>query len=265
MFLRLIAVAQQRFSQLLQILMASDGTLTGSLGSWEDWKSYLDRQNWSDGGVWGTCHNLESNSGFIVNAGYKRRTAEYIAAKVNPRTGMLGEGLSYDTMSGTLKALWAFGANSIPYPHVDKLFENALELASHQAPGDMAQLINLPVGMQGARNSYAAAGVALPASVDATLKEITPDLIRVLTKELAKFKKPDGCFGYSKTGGQSHSQGAHVSLGLNESDINGNNALALRVREVFYDFAGRTCTNMLPPQELAARLNAKWYEAHPQN
>lgn len=246
-------------------LMASNGTLAGSLESWADWKAYLDSRNWSDGSVWGTCHELESNAGLIVNAGYKKQTAEYIAAKVNPRTGMLGEGLSYNTMSGTLKALWAFGSGSIPYPHVDKLFENVLDLAKNQAPGDMAQLINLPVGMQGAKNTYAAAGKPLPASVNQTLEEITPDLIRVLTKELAKFKKPDGCFGYSKTGGQAYSQGAHVSLGLNESDINGNNALAIRVRSVFYEFAGRTCSDMIPAKKLAEKLNAKWYEAHPQN
>jgi hypothetical protein len=51
---------------------------------------------------------MESQSGAIIAAGYKQQTAEYIKAKVNSSTGMLG-GLTYNAMSGSLKAMWAFG------------------------------------------------------------------------------------------------------------------------------------------------------------
>ncbi len=273
--------AQGTQTQEAQLMASTDANGNGVedfLESWTGVENWLNSMDWTEGSVWGSAHATESYSSILISLGYKQKIAEFFSKMIHPDTGfMCGKKQfnwstfkyewvadpvkSYMSISGALKASWAFGEDSIPYPYINKLFDNALPMAEANMPPDMSEIINLPVLMQGAMRSYAASGNILPEGIQAKLDEITPKLIQAITVQMKPFLKDSGAFGYIVGAGQSHTQGAHVATGEDEADVNGN-GLATRCRTILYEFAGRPCPALWTQQEYADKINKMWDEYH---
>ena len=83
--------------------------------------------------------------------------------------------------------------------------------------------------MKSANKTAAERGEPLPYDIEAArakLIERLPEMIDKTIEKLAKFRHPDGSFSYCQKVSASHTQGTHVSLGVEEGDVNGT-ALAM--------------------------------------
>lgn len=200
---------------------------------------WLDSMEWSTGrGCWSAGNTLDATAGMIAAAGYRSEVRDYILQRQNQETGMWGPDISWESVGGAAKfSMMGYFDEECPYPRIERLMDSVLSLMEMGNSVEGAAVANVPTTMHLGLQSYRRKDGKLPETLQNKLDGMLSRLIQGMTREIMRYKKPDGGFGYQAKGGQATSQGMRVSLGLNESDVNGT-ILQLGTRMRLYQLAG---------------------------
>jgi hypothetical protein len=218
----------------------SDADTSPSVGVEERFTSpkkfmeYLESFDFTNGG-WGAGNTLISQHAQIRAAGFYEMTVDYLVEQQNKETGLWGDGLSYANTNAAMKISSFFSSTYKSYPNLDKMVESVIYIVKNEGvPIYITDVWNPIVALNHAMGTYSEFSPAVRAMLDDAL----PKIIRISVDNAALFKKADGAFGYHRLTGQSTSQGAIVSTGANESDINGTLAACTSMRSSLYHLAG---------------------------
>ena len=143
----------------------------------------------------------------------------------------------YTALSGLLKIGSFYRIAERQMRYCDKMVDAAIEVVLCDEDPIFVILVYNPWGglryaflnMKSANKTAAERGEPLPYDIEAArakLIERLPEMIDKTIEKLAKFRHPDGSFSYCQKVSASHMQGTHVSLGVEEGDVNGT-ALAM--------------------------------------
>lgn len=148
--------------------------------------------------------------------GYEPALIEFIKSIQNPDTGLWGEGVGLLNTNAAMKLSGLFSTSTEPYPYVDKMIESSIKVIKEENPRTITDVWNPLVLIWRARRSY-------PEFPENLKREIEDSLIEVMeltSERVAKFRKADNGYSYNLGGSSPISQGATVSFGLPEGDIN---------------------------------------------
>ena len=191
------------------------------LDSWESLKAYLDRMDFAnDSHAQGQL--LSSQCQVIAAAGYGAQVVAYMDALQDPGTGLWESTVSYRSIGGLLKITSAYGTLGGEFKYAEQAMNSCIEmLLSDEPQTSMTCVYNCLNGMSNVMgNLKSHGGKSLVAKVQASLIERAETIISAATQKIAGFRKADGSFSYKLDGTNTHSQGALVSLGGNEGDVN---------------------------------------------
>lgn len=214
---------------------ASIPTLPEYLTSAEALRRWLESFDWENK-PWNAGHNLSSARTEITQVGLLDVVLEFIEEIQNPETGLWGRGRTLEEVSGAMK-LAGYYASGRPYPHVKKMVESTIHAVANYTPESIVHVRN-PVDLL----STAVINGSAPydPEIEAMLRDNMPMIIKRAKESLLKFKQPDKAFAYLERGSSRTSQGALVSLGLPEADMNGTMAGANATINYIYRLLGQT-------------------------
>ena len=197
-------------------------------------REYLESLDFEVNG-WGAGNTLVCQQVQIKAAGFSEMVVDYLAEKQNKETGLWGTGLSYANTNAAMKISGWFSSNYMPYPNLDKMVESVIYIVKNEnLPIYITDVWNPIVAINQAKASHADFSPQLRSKLDESLAEV----IRISVDNAKLFKKLDGAFGYNRLTGQKSSQGAIVSTGVNESDVNATLAACVSMRASLYSLAG---------------------------
>ena len=205
-------------------------------------------------------HKVTCISGQVKAAGFADLCGEFLDC-TQYENGLWEEKLSYQASNGLMKISCAYTNLGRPFPHLDRAFDSAIDIAVADIPTSAIvdvfnppyTLLNLLENMKltGDEENYAKA--------KARLRERAVELLEATKKKVEVFLKPNGSFSYLPKASCPTSQGCRASLGVNEGDVNGTSLglgsrkRTLRIididpsgccderdREVFFDLLGET-------------------------
>lgn len=173
---------------------------------------------------------INATSGQIKAAGpeYVEALVEYLNERCNPKTGVWGSEVNYDSVNGLMKlglTYPGFGA-ALPYP--EQSFESARQaVISDERVTFACQFYNAWASVLASIRSMEFAGnTELADEYRLRLREHAPEMIRITGKKIALTAVGDGSFAYfTADSGKvcAYAQGAPVALdNVREGDINGN-------------------------------------------
>ena len=186
----------------------------------------------------GVGHTLESQGSQLKATGLIDDVCDWLDSK------QLDTGLwqpitdrPYTALSGLLKIGSFYRIADRQMKHCDSMVDAAIEVILCDEDPIYVILVYNPWGglryallnMKKANQTAKEAGEPLPYDIDAVYEKIrarAPEMIAKTIEKLNKFRHPDGSFSYCQRVSASHTQGTHVSLGVEEGDVNGT-ALAM--------------------------------------
>ncbi len=206
------------------------------LASEENVKKWLDSLPW-DTDAYSACHNIGTFNESLYKRGYIKMVGEYLREKQNKNTGLWGEGLNYVTLSAAMKAAPSFYPKygTGEFPNVDKMAESLVCIVEKYKADTIAMLCNPMYLLYFSRRSFGEAGY--PEEVRERIGSSLAKIYRILASQLDEFRQPDGGYSYTRQGSSPISQGATVSLGKPEGDVN-SLSLALDIRAFAWTMQG---------------------------
>lgn len=184
----------------------------------------------SPGKSYSAGHTISSVRNQIEAAGLSELCIDWLNSK-QLDNGLWEEGeLSYSKLNGLLKISTCYQSFDAPFPRIE---------LGIQACIDTVLLEDAVTAIVDIYNPWVALGILIPnvkefgspasyAAAKAQLLDNAEELIRASKEKTLVFRKDDGSFSYFPTKSSATSQGALVSLGLNEGDVNAT-GLALGV------------------------------------
>ena len=184
----------------------------------------------SPGKSYSAGHTISSVRNQIEAAGLSEFCIDWLNSK-QLDNGLWEEGeLSYSKLNGLLKISTCYQTFDAPFPRIE---------LGIQACIDTVLLEDAVTAIVDIYNPWVALGILVPnvkkfgssesyAEAKAQLFDNAEELIRASKEKTLVFRKDDGSFSYFPTKSSATSQGALVSLGLNEGDVNAT-GLALGV------------------------------------
>ncbi len=176
--------------------------------------------------------------------------ADWLTETQNPETGTWDykepgdEGYSdYYGVNGVLKIYGSFSTAGRVFPHWEEAIQSALKaIRSAEDIGAIVDMYNgfwVISGLASNVRTYAPGGAEKADAINAMMLESAPEFIRIATKKIAGFKKPDGSFSYGREYSSVESQGMVVTLPNRvEGDVNGNGIAINGVTEHLYSSFG---------------------------
>ena len=167
--------------------------------------------------------NFSSQASVIKAKGYADLALENLYSRACPETGLWEDSVTWGSIGGLLKLSSAISTlgGFIPYP--EAAIRSCMQaLLSDEEQSSMTCVYNCVNGASNVMNSMRREGMG--DRVKEIQKELRADaeiLIRTCTQKILGYKNDDGGFGYHENKGATHSQGALVALGVDESDLNG--------------------------------------------
>lgn len=180
-------------------------------------------------------HAVSSASPQLKELGLDAIVTEYLTKIQNPKTGMWGKALDYNSVNGAMKAAYIF-SKAHPYPNIDRMFVSALPIIKSIIPRTTAEVWN-PLSLFQVVLSQYGGKEGIPAETARQLDDSIAEIIDNAAENLKRFKQPDGGYSWSPQGSSITSQGVVVCLDLKEGDVNGT-ALASLTRIYAYLLAG---------------------------
>ncbi|MGI6082950.1 MAG: hypothetical protein ACOYEP_08775 [Limnochordia bacterium] len=210
-------------------------TLPEYLRSAEALRRWLESLDWVNR-PWSAGHNVSSARSEITQVGLLDVVYEFIEEIQNPETGLWGPGRTLEEVSAALK-LSGYFTSERPYPNAGKMIESTVYAILNDTPKSIVHVRN-PMNLL----ARVVRGGSLPydPQIEALLRE---NMLRIITgakESLLRFKQADGSFSYYERGSAAVSQGATVSLGLPESDMNATLDGANATINSLYELAGIT-------------------------
>lgn len=177
-------------------------------------RQWLESFDWENK-PYSSGNQLSAARGEIVRLGLEDVVNEFIDGIQNVDTGLWGPGRTFEEVSAAMKLSGYY--NSRPYPHAKKMLESVIFALQHEVPRQIYFVYN-PLYL--IKNVIISGTVGFDPEIDAILQENMIEIIRGTKDNLLRFKQPDKAFSYLERGSSPTSQGATVSLGLREADMN---------------------------------------------
>lgn len=174
-----------------------------------DWYSDEDFKSYYFGNM------LAASKMSIESAGFLEYTRDFLDEIQNKETGLWGKGLSSDSMNAAMKISHLYD-DKHKYPNVEKMINSIADIVEKEVPYSISTLWNPLVLVRNILHSYG----DIPAELEELINEKKLPLIQTCIDRMEIFKKPDGGYSYNPDISSSTSQGAVVSLGLAEGDVN---------------------------------------------
>lgn len=214
-------------------------TIPDYLKSEETMLAYLNSLDWGYDKIWSTGNNLTTARPLIYAAGYEKLIKEYVTSKINPETGLLGDGFGWMNTNGSMK-LSGFFDLSNPYPNIEKAIDTVIRIFETCPPPSSATHIWNPfvfldrvISSQGEGREEARA----------LLLEKGGKMVSLAVDCALKLRKPDGGFSSSPNRAINRLQGYLFGLGLpNESDLDGTLIAGPRLRNTIHEVFGVKAT-----------------------
>ena len=159
----------------------------------------------------------------IRAAGLTEVCCEYLIAHQNPKNGLWEDNISYSSVSGLMKVAGFFSGAGMALPNIKLALDSCIEMALSDELPDAVTYVYNP---QSAVCSLSAAMKKIGDTENAEYirKRFQENIVPLIDKtyeKLSRFRKPDGSFSYLQNRSVCKSQGAPVSLYLeNEGDVN---------------------------------------------
>ncbi len=183
-------------------------------------------------------HTLNSQHGQIVAAGLaptlfdfcdalQESVQQRLIAKGKRPNGLFQESTDYVAISGLFKLGAIYNGEKRPFKYAEYMIDSGIEaILSDEVPNVVIYVFNPWSGLTAAVQNMEAVNAAKPGTYDmeAVYKKVrdnAPEMIRKTAKKLAAFKRPDGAFSYCVGYAAPYTQGVHVSLGIDEGEVNG--------------------------------------------
>lgn len=176
-------------------------------------------------------HKVTCISGQVKAAGFADLCGEFLDSTQH-ENGLWEEKLSYQASNGLMKISCAYTNLGRPFPHLERAFDSAIDIAVSDIPvtaivdvfNPPFTLLNLLENMKltGDEENYVKS--------KARLRERAVELLLATKKKVEVFAKPDGSFSYLPKASCPTSQGCKASLGVDEGDVNAT-SLALGSRK----------------------------------
>ncbi|MGI6081716.1 MAG: hypothetical protein ACOYEP_02455 [Limnochordia bacterium] len=214
-------------------------TLPEYLTSAEALRRWLESFDWENR-PWNAGHNASSARTEITQVGLLDVVYEFIEEIQNPDTGLWGKGRTLEEVSGAMK-LSGYYSSGRAYPRAKKMVESTIYAIKNHRPTAIVHIRN-PVDL--ITTAVIRGSVGYDPEIEAMLRDNMPLMIRWAKECLLRFKQPDKAFSYSESGSSRTSQGAVVSLGLAEADMNGTMAGAHATINYLYQMLGLSRPNM---------------------
>ena len=171
-----------------------------------------------------TGHAISGQVNQIIAAGLAEFVVDYINDHQDPDTGLWEPDANYDTLSGVIKLSAALSGLGSYLHHADKLVESTIDvILSDETPGFICHVFNPWGAFSSVINGIAKTEGQLDFTVDdvrAMIYKRLPELIDKTIEKFAEFKKPGGTFSHYQDRSTPTSQGAPISLGGYEGDVN---------------------------------------------
>ena len=181
------------------------------------WYAYLDKG--FSNGSYSICHNLNSRTSEIKNAGLWDATLTYLETH-QKANGLWEDEVTYDSLSGLMKVS-SFWNSSRPFPNAKAALDSAIELISREDDEALDAIVYVYNPWVAMDNIFGACSVEDQRSLMQYLLDNTADLFQKTYLKLAKFKKADGGFSYKPDSSAHLSQEVLVAVeGTAESDMN---------------------------------------------
>ena len=210
----------------------------------------------------GVGHTLESQGSQLKATGLISDVCDWLDSK-QLDTGLWQsvEGRPYTALSGLLKIGSFYRIADRQMKYCDRMVDAAIDVVLCDEDPIYVILVYNPWGglryallnMKRANKSAEERGEPLPYDLDAAYAKIrarAPEMIEKTIEKLNKFRHPDGSFSYCQRVSASHTQGTHVSLGVEEGDVNGT-ALAMNtMSSTIFEVLGISRVPLYSPDDL---------------
>ena len=200
-------------------------------------------------------HALNSQSSQIFAAGLgdtlfdfcdalQEKIQQRLIARGERPNGLFGEGKNYVTISGLFKIGALYNAAGRPFKYAEYMIDSGVEaILSDEVPSIVIYVFNPWSGLTAAVLNMEAQNKKAPGTYDmdavyAKIRAAAPEMIRKTAKKLAAFKRPDGAFSFNLDCAAPYTQGVHVALGVDESEVNGTVLAVNGVTRSIYNCLG---------------------------
>lgn len=213
----------------------TQSALPEHMQSAEKFEAWMKALPWKSS-PYAAANQLSTQQYTAEGLGYGPMICEYLKSIQNPMTGLWGNALDYEALNATLKVSVYFHDKSEKYPNMEKMIDSLVYIltTSDSPPQTASETWNPITLLNNARISY---GGKYTAAVKRKLDENMDKILAWAVDQLNVFRKEDGGFSYSRQMSTAYSQGATVSLGLAEGDMNAS-MLLLNLWEKCHAVAG---------------------------
>lgn len=212
----------------------SASTLPDYLQSEEACMKWLRELPWDTKPYWSANQAIASYS-TANQLGYGGAMREFIKSIQNTETGLWGTGLNYEAVNAAMKVSGFFSASTEPYPYIDKMIKSVIWVVENEGePAVITDVWNPLVVISAGRASYTNFDPELKREIEASMVK----MIDITIANTKKFKRADGGYSYGIKLSSPTSQGAPVSLGLAEGDVNATTIATQAMRNSTYKCLG---------------------------
>jgi len=193
----------------------------------------------------GAAHLINASRGQIVAAGYLELTLDYldrmqetiyneqIAAGEEP-TGLWQKPTDFRAVWGLLKYAALYGDRPIKYPlEIARTCAKVILLPAEGTNYHMNDVFNQWSGLCSLIGNAKRHTPEVVEGIYSIVRENLPEMIENSIKKLTPFKQADGTFSYCMGHSSATTNGAPVSLGLPEGDVNATALASSMYRSVF--------------------------------
>ena len=237
------------------------------LTSKEKFIEYLDRLN-IESHSHNKRHALNSQHSQIVAAGLaetlfdycdalQERVQQRLVARGEKPNGLFQEGANYVSISGLFKLGAIYNGEKRPFKYAEQMIDSGIEaILSDEVPEIVIYVFNPWSGLTAAVQNMEMTNKLHGGSYDMEavyekIRRHAPEMIRKTARKLAAFKRPDGAFSFCIGYAAPYTQGVHVSLGIDEGEVNGTVLSVNGVTRSIFACLGVTRPPLFSSEEMA--------------
>lgn len=157
----------------------------------------------------------------------QERVQQKLLASGKRKNGLFQPETNYIGISGLFKLGAIYNAARRPFKYAMEMIDSGIDvILSDEVPEIVIYVFNPWSGLTAAVTNMNNVNAEHPGTYDmeavyAKVRAAAPEMIRKTVEKLRAFKRPDGAFSYCIGYAAPYTQGTHVSLGIDESEVNG--------------------------------------------